>query len=213
MDAQFAKARCYARIGDKEKAYEAFDEILQKEKVSTSKKIDATMDKARVAMFWMVRCWTFDQCAIRRCQCNLRLACLLVQDTDMMKETITSATKLNDQGGDWDRRNRLKVYDAVLQMSQRNIRTAANLLLDCVATFSCVEVFSYEQFMFYVIITNIMTLPRVTLKKKVIQSPQVLSMLRKLPNLPELLNSIYECEYARFFRAVSCALAVKISVC
>lgn len=124
----------------------------------------------------------------------------------MMKETIASATKLNDQGGDWDRRNRLKVYDAVLQMSQRNVRTAANLLLDCVATFSCVEVFSYEQFMFYVIITNIMTLPRATLKKKVIQSPQVLSMVRKLPHMPQLLNSIYDCEYASFFRAVSGAV-------
>jgi hypothetical protein len=56
LDAQFAKARCYARIGDKEKAYEAFDEIIQKEKVSTGKKIDATMDKARVAMFWLVKC-------------------------------------------------------------------------------------------------------------------------------------------------------------
>lgn len=55
LDAQFAKARCYARIGDKEKAYEAFDEIIQKEKVSTGKKIDATMDKARVAMFWLVK--------------------------------------------------------------------------------------------------------------------------------------------------------------
>lgn len=123
-----------------------------------------------------------------------------------MKETIASATKLNDQGGDWDRRNRLKIYDAVLQMSQRNIRAAASLLLDCVATFSCVEVFSYQQFMFYVVLTNIMTLPRTVLKKKVIQSPQVLSMLRKLPNLPELLNSLYDCEYALFFRSVSSVL-------
>jgi 26S proteasome regulatory subunit N7 len=49
------------------------------------------------------------------------------------------------QGGDWDRRNRLKVYEAIFLMVGRNLKKAAELLLDCIATFTCVELTSYKQ--------------------------------------------------------------------
>jgi len=51
----FSKARYYARIGDKDSAFASFDAILTKKKTTTSKKIDAAMDKARVAIFHSVR--------------------------------------------------------------------------------------------------------------------------------------------------------------
>jgi hypothetical protein len=50
----FAKARLFSRIGDKDAAYKAYDAILTKEKTSSGKKIDATLEKARVAFFAMV---------------------------------------------------------------------------------------------------------------------------------------------------------------
>ena len=55
MDALFAKARHYATIGDIENAYKAYDVILTKEKLGANKKLDATMEKFRVAIFDMVR--------------------------------------------------------------------------------------------------------------------------------------------------------------
>jgi hypothetical protein len=51
MDALFAKARHYSAIGDVENAYKAYDFILTREKTSTTRKIDATMEKSRVAFF------------------------------------------------------------------------------------------------------------------------------------------------------------------
>lgn len=54
MDALFAKARHYATIGDTEEAFKSYDEILALKKVSSGKKIDATLDKLRVAFFTLV---------------------------------------------------------------------------------------------------------------------------------------------------------------
>jgi len=50
----FAKARYLAKIGSWPEALAAFDEIIAKEKTSTGKKIDATMEKAKIALFNMV---------------------------------------------------------------------------------------------------------------------------------------------------------------
>ena len=54
MDALFARARKHAAIGDCDAAFSAYDEILSKDKTSTSKKIDATLEQARVAFFDLV---------------------------------------------------------------------------------------------------------------------------------------------------------------
>lgn len=51
LDAQFEKAKMCARIGDKTAAYEAYDTIAEKAKISTGKKIDAVMARTRVALF------------------------------------------------------------------------------------------------------------------------------------------------------------------
>jgi len=50
-----------------------------------------------------------------------------------------------EQGGDWDRRNRLKVYEATFLLVNRNLKKAAELFLECIATFTCVELTSYKQ--------------------------------------------------------------------
>lgn len=54
LDSMFAKARYLAKIGSWKEALAAFDEIIAKEKTSTGKKIDATMEKAKIALFVMV---------------------------------------------------------------------------------------------------------------------------------------------------------------
>lgn len=73
-----------------------------------------------------------------------------------------------EQGGDWDRRNRLKVYEALALVTQRNVKKAAELLLDCIATFTCVELASYNRFIFYAVVTNVLHLERTKLKKKLV---------------------------------------------
>lgn len=46
----------------------------------------------------------------------------LLQDTAQLKEFVTEAKKLNEIGGDWDRRNRLKVYEAYYLLCIRDLK-------------------------------------------------------------------------------------------
>ena len=55
LDAMFAKARYLSKIGSWESAYVAYDLILAKEKTSTGKKIDANMEKAKIALITQVQ--------------------------------------------------------------------------------------------------------------------------------------------------------------
>lgn len=176
LDAMFAKARLLAKIGDPANAFIAYDAILNKEKITTGRKIDAMMEKARVAFFAM--------------------------DTDKLKTLIADAKRLNDAGGDWDRRNRLKVYEALYLIICRDLKKASELLLECIQTFTCVEMCAYNKFIFYTIATSVFTLSRSELKTQMVKNPHVISVMREEANLEHLLTSIYECEYADFFRAI-----------
>ena len=74
---------------------------------------------------------------------------------------------LVDEGGDWDRRNRLKVYEGLYKMSIRDFERAGKLFLDTVSTFTSYDIMDYEQFIFYTVICCLLTMPRVDLSKKV----------------------------------------------
>jgi hypothetical protein len=57
-------------------------------------------------------------------------------------------------------------------MSQRQLKRAANLLLDSVATFTTYELFTYEKCVFYAVAMAIVTLDRSDLRKKVPTAPR-----------------------------------------
>jgi hypothetical protein len=54
IDGLFSKARYFAKIGQFDEAIKAYDEILAKPKTVTGKKIDANMEKSRIAFFELV---------------------------------------------------------------------------------------------------------------------------------------------------------------
>lgn len=87
-------------------------------------------------------------------------------------------------------------------MAIRDVKAASQLLLDCVATFSCTELCSYQQFMLYTLLTALISLDRNSLRKKVINDPQVITTIRDLPNVQLLVNGIYNCDYKVFFEAI-----------
>jgi 26S proteasome regulatory subunit N7 len=107
---------------------------------------------------------------------------------------------LCDKGGDWERKNRLKVYEAVLLMATRHFAGAAALLLDAVATFTATELMSYERCIFYTVVLAVTSLDRPTLKDRVLDSPEVLSVIDTMPALKPFAASLYGCDYAAFFR-------------
>lgn len=53
-----------------------------------------------------------------------------------MKLDLKHAEELCAGGGDWERKNRLRVYEAVFLLATRDLARAANLLLDSIATFN-----------------------------------------------------------------------------
>jgi 26S proteasome regulatory subunit N7 len=175
LAAEMKRAALYIRVGDLENTLKVFDELEVKH-ISAGQKVDMGMARARAALFH--------------------------GDWTRAKSELDAANELNDAGGDWDRRNRLRVYSAAYHMAQRDFATAADLLLSNLATFTCTEMFEYRDFVAYGVICAIMSLPRVELKKRVVDSPDVLSVILEVPHLSELLNSFYECRYADFFAAL-----------
>lgn len=75
---------------------------------------------------------------------------------------------LIEEGGDWDRRNRLKVYQGIYFLSIRDIKPAANNFLDSISTFTSYELMDYKTFVMYTVLANmIIWLKRVDLRQKV----------------------------------------------
>ncbi|KAG5234216.1 26S proteasome non-ATPase regulatory [Salix suchowensis] len=118
-------------------------------------------------------------------------------DFDLISKSIDKANK----GGDWERKNRLKVYEGLYCMSTRNFKKAADLFLDSISTFTTYELFPYDTFIFYTVLTSIISLDRVSLKQKVVDAPEILTVIGKIPHLSEFLNSLYDCQYKSFFSA------------
>jgi 26S proteasome regulatory subunit N7 len=113
LDAKVEIARFAAARLDKDAALARYQDVIDTPKLGGGKKIDAWMEKARIASFY--------------------------GDTAGCDAHLAAALKLaNDSagGGDWDRRNRLKVYQALQFLLHRDFAQASKLLLDGVATFS-----------------------------------------------------------------------------
>jgi 26S proteasome regulatory subunit N7 len=87
-------------------------------------------------------------------------------------------------------------------MTIRDFTKAAELMLSGLATFTCSELFAYERFIFYTTILSLVALDRQTLREKVIKAPEILSVYEKIEHLPELMNNLYDSNYAGFFAAL-----------
>jgi 26S proteasome regulatory subunit N7 len=178
MDARVELARYAAKSLTEKEALEAYTELLELPKVSSGKKIDAVMESSRIASFY--------------------------GDTKKASELIERAQKMATEGdgGDWDRRNRLKVYRGLQRLLERDIKGAASLLIDCIATFSCNEICSYEEFIVYSIMSNLLHLPRPQIKAKILDGPEILSVANGIPVVIELVQSLYDCDYKTFLNAM-----------
>merc|ERR1719447_935454 len=108
---------------------------------------------------------------------------LFYMDHDLITRNLEKAQELIENGGDWDRKNRLKVYNGLYQMSIRNFKEAANLFLDTVATFTSYELMSYQTFVTYTVYCSILALSRPKLREKVVKGSEILEVLLSLPDV------------------------------
>ena len=157
-----------------DKAIEQFKETIE-QTISFNTKIDAIFEIIHIA--------------------------LLEKNQDLLKEFLGKCTELlKSEGGDWEKKNRLKVYEGLNFILNRNFKDAGKNFLDALMTFTSYELFDFKTFVFYTAITNIITVDRKTLKEKIIDNSDVLSCINDIPHLQNFLNSFYDGEYAEFFK-------------
>lgn len=175
-EAMLIRADLHAKWGDKTKAFEEYNLVFDKT-VGIASKIDVLLARMRVAL-------TFD-------------------DLKTLKADIERAKILIEQGGDWERKNQLAVYEAVYLIITRKFKEASKFLLAAVSTFTTSELFSYSTFVLYACVLNLVSVDRATLQAEIIKSPEILSVLDDIPHLRQLLTSLYKCNYREFFVALS----------
>uniref|UniRef100_K3X2N3 PCI domain-containing protein n=1 Tax=Globisporangium ultimum (strain ATCC 200006 / CBS 805.95 / DAOM BR144) TaxID=431595 RepID=K3X2N3_GLOUD len=175
LEALLTKARMYSRIGDEQAALEAF-KVAGEKPQSINQKILVALHIIRIGLFF--------------------------SDLDLVEKHIKKAAMLIDEGGDWDRRNRLKVYEGCYLLMARDFKKASKLFQESVATFTATELMSYNAMIFYCVVTCVLSMNRVDLKKKIVDSPEILAVIDEIPCLSDFLNGLYECNYKRFFTAM-----------
>ncbi|KAK4506356.1 hypothetical protein PRZ48_000086 [Zasmidium cellare] len=140
------RAEFYAKIGDKDKALDEFEKLLEKTSILGAK-IDIVLAIIRIGLF-------FD-------------------DKLLVKKNVDRAQQLVESGGDWDRRNRLKAYQGLHLLTIRAHNLAAPLLLDSLSTFTSTELCSYSNLVTYATLAGSVSLPRRDFKSKVVDAPEV----------------------------------------
>ncbi|GAA5982258.1 hypothetical protein JCM10908_004804 [Rhodotorula pacifica] len=176
-DALRERAAYLARIGgDKDEALKAYEDAIEKT-AGKGTKIDLVLSVARIAMFH--------------------------DDHELIASTLDRAQKLVDEGGDWDRRNRLKVYRGVHLLSIRNFKKGAELLLDALPTFTASELIDYDDFVVLCVLAGVFALERKDLKKKVIDAPEVIAVVPTVPTIKGFAESLHKSDYAAFFKALA----------
>ena len=125
---------------------------------------------------------------------------LLEKNLDLLKEYLQKIKDLLKEGGDWEKKNRLKVYEGLYLVLIRNFKEAGKNFLDALMTFTSYELFDFKTFVFYTAVINIISVDRKTLKEKIIDNSDVLSCINDIPHLEKFLNTFYDGEYAQFFK-------------
>jgi len=130
---------------------------------------------------------------------EILLMAIEIQNLELIRDNIEKCKKLLEEGGDWEHRNRLKVFDGIHNILIRNFKQAATLLLDCVPTFTSSDIFPFKDLVFYAVLTSMVALDRTIIRTKIIHSPEILSEIREIPYLKQFSDSLYNCDYKSFF--------------
>jgi 26S proteasome regulatory subunit N7 len=175
-DSLLEKADFYGLIGDREQCMK-FNEECSQRTLGVGPRLDLAFQRIRVGFAF--------------------------SDTELVVKGIAQAQEMLKTHGDWERRNRLKVYEGLYLASTRNFPKAAELLLDSVATFSCYELINYRTFIFTTTVVSLVVLDRPTLKKKIIDCSDVVAILPEIPAVQDLLKALYSCQYRKVFPSLT----------
>jgi len=171
-EALLNKAEYLVKVGDKEAAVTAIRKTIEKT-VGLGNRMDMVFLLIRLGLFYM--------------------------DHDLVTRNLDKAKQLLEEGGDWDRRNRLKVYNGLYALAVRDFAQAAKLFLETVSTFTSYELMSYEQFVKYAVYASVIALDRGELHDKVVKGSEIAEVMHDAPEVQEYLDAFYNCQYSDFF--------------
>ncbi|KAH9578926.1 Proteasome component (PCI) domain [Trypanosoma melophagium] len=123
-------------------------------------------------------------------------------DNEIAANGIRDAHRLM-KDGDWERRNRLKVYEGLYHVFIRDFKKGSELLLDSISTFAASELMDFNEFVLITVVSSLTVLNRSELKKQIVDSPEVRSA--NIKDVFHLINVIYNCRYKEVFPALDTA--------
>jgi len=171
-EALLHKAEYLTKIGNKSAAVEAIRKTIEKT-VGLGNRMDMVFLLIRIGLFYM--------------------------DHDLVTRNLDRAKQLLEEGGDWDRRNRLKVYNGLYSIAVRDFAEAAKLFLETVSTFTSYELMSYEQFVKYAVYASVIALDRGQLHDKVVKGSEIAEVMHGAQDVQAYLMAFYNCHYSDFF--------------
>lgn len=168
-DALINKAHFFSKIGDLPKAVEAYGVAYEKT-VGVGSRIDITLTLLHIGFVY--------------------------GDKEIVKKNLQLAREEIAKGGDWERRNKLRVFEGVACMLSRNFSEASKLFLGILSTFPSGCLLTFKQFIFYSALLALLCCDRQTLKEQVLFAPPVLEGGDS--DLKNLLSCFYYGKYREF---------------
>jgi 26S proteasome regulatory subunit N7 len=113
-----------------------------------------------------------------------------------------------EKGGDWERRNKLKVCEGIYYLLCRDFKQSAALFISCLKTFTATEFLTNKQYTFYTLLSAAAACDRDTLKNSVLASPEILQVVGNpednegMQTLFRWLQSYYSCDYKGYYRSL-----------
>jgi len=224
-DAMVDRAEYLAKTGDRVSAIKGFAQIRKKCHMTTGTKLDLIFNQLKLALFYSdnfkeekeeetnnneedkpeeMEEFKKDKLekknSAKKEDDNKKSALTNPHD---VSQNIAEAKRLVDEGGDWDRRNRLKVYEAVYFIQIREFQKAANLFLEAVPTFTTYELMGYEELVSYCVVTCMVTINRKKMRSDLIEGSDIQEQMYGLPEMKKYLNSFYNCQYSQFFESLA----------
>ena len=65
------------------------------------------------------------------------------ENIPVISKDIDTCHKLVEDGADWDKKNKLKIFEGVYLIMIRDFKKASDLFVSSIATFTCVELMSF----------------------------------------------------------------------
>lgn len=104
-------------------------------------------------------------------------------DYDTVTKVIDELTNLEKDARDWEAKNKLRVYRALLNIHLRNLNEAAESLIQSINSFQDLPVLDYAHFIKITVILALLTQNRKVLGDKIVNSSEVNSVVKDMKHI------------------------------